>query len=94
MFWLCLVLKKEEEERTAEEGSTQKVLSSGKVAGPDLKSFICQFPSASSEDDKLEEASDTRPQEKEAEEEQLSPMSTEPTGSGASYRPGTWQPPI
>ncbi|GKV38813.1 hypothetical protein SLEP1_g46683 [Rubroshorea leprosula] len=85
MFWLCLVLKKEEEERTAEEGSTQKVLSSGKVAGPDLKSFICQFPSASSEDDKLEEASDTRPQEKEAEEEQLSPMWNWPTWIMVSF---------
>ncbi|XVE50656.1 hypothetical protein DITRI_Ditri01bG0180800 [Diplodiscus trichospermus] len=40
------LLKKEEEERKAREGS-KKAVRSGKVGGPDLKSFIRQFPSAS-----------------------------------------------
>uniref|UniRef100_A0A0D2NK48 NADH dehydrogenase [ubiquinone] 1 alpha subcomplex subunit 12 n=1 Tax=Gossypium raimondii TaxID=29730 RepID=A0A0D2NK48_GOSRA len=40
------LLKKEEEERKAREGS-RKAVSLGKVGGPDLKSFIRQFPSAS-----------------------------------------------
>ncbi|XP_022869198.1 uncharacterized protein LOC111388670 isoform X2 [Olea europaea var. sylvestris] len=35
------MLKKEEEERKAKEGKT---VSTGKGAGPDLKSFIRQFP--------------------------------------------------
>ncbi|GLU23672.1 hypothetical protein SLE2022_396610 [Rubroshorea leprosula] len=86
------LLKKEEEERRAKEGTTRKVVSSGKVAGPDLKSFMRQFPSAS-EGDKVDQASDARPKEKEADEEKPLPVSTEPTGSGASYKPGTWQPP-
>nr|XP_025626941.1 uncharacterized protein LOC112720275 isoform X4 [Arachis hypogaea] len=46
------LLKKEEEERRAKEGSTGKRVSTGKVAGPDLKSFIRQIP-VGSEDDLL-----------------------------------------
>lgn len=70
-------LKKEEEERMAKEGK-RKATNIGKADGPDLKSFIQQFPDAS-EGDTTAEASDTR--------------SSEPTGSGESFRPGTWQPP-
>ncbi|KAF5948881.1 hypothetical protein HYC85_014838 [Camellia sinensis] len=41
-------LKKEEEERRAKEGSSHIVTArTGKVGGPDLKSFIQQFPDAS-----------------------------------------------
>ncbi|XP_059591575.1 uncharacterized protein LOC100258888 isoform X4 [Vitis vinifera] len=54
---LNVALLKEEEERKAKEGSTRKVVKTGKVGGPDLKSFIRQFPAAS-EGDKMEEASD------------------------------------
>lgn len=86
------LLKKEEEERKAREGTSRKVVSSGKSEGPDLKSFIRQFP-PSSEGDKVEEASDARPKGKEAMEEKPQPESTEPTGTGSSYKPGTWQPP-
>ncbi|KAK6229731.1 NADH dehydrogenase [ubiquinone] 1 alpha subcomplex subunit 12 - like 1 [Theobroma cacao] len=85
------LLKKEEEEREAREGS-KKVVSSGKVGGPDLKSFIRQFPSAS-EGDKVEQASDGRTKETQEEKGKPLPESSEPTGSGASYKPGTWQPP-
>ncbi|XP_021288769.1 uncharacterized protein LOC110419957 isoform X2 [Herrania umbratica] len=85
------LLKEEEEERKAREGS-KKVVSSGKVGGPDLKSFIRQFPSAS-EGDKVEQASDERTKETQEEKGKPLPESSEPTGSGASYKPGTWQPP-
>ncbi|KAB2044339.1 hypothetical protein ES319_D01G082800v1 [Gossypium barbadense] len=85
------LLKKEEEERKAREGS-RKAVSSGKVGGPDLKSFIRQFPSAS-EGDKVEQASDGRIKETHEEKEEPIPESSEPTGSGATYKPGTWRPP-
>ncbi|OMO83482.1 NADH:ubiquinone oxidoreductase, 17.2kDa subunit [Corchorus capsularis] len=85
------LIKKEEEERKAREGS-KKAVSSGKVGGPDLKSFIQQFPSAS-EDDKVEEALEARTKETQHEKQKPLPESSEPTGSGATYKPGTWQPP-
>ncbi|KAI4307995.1 hypothetical protein L6164_031115 [Bauhinia variegata] len=91
------LLKKEEEERRAKEASMGKRISTGKVGGPDLKSFIQQFP-RSSEDDKMEEASRgmgglRNSQKKAAEEAEADHESSEPTGSGTTYRPGTWQPP-
>eukprot|EP00257_Ricinus_communis_P023067 XP_015582962.1 uncharacterized protein LOC8279847 isoform X1 [Ricinus communis] len=46
------LLKKEEEERRAKEGSSRKVVSTGKVGGPDLKSFIQQIPTSSKEKQK------------------------------------------
>ncbi|KAJ6393734.1 hypothetical protein OIU77_023047 [Salix suchowensis] len=49
------LLKQEEEERRAKEGSSHKAKSTGKTGGPDLKSFIHQFPA---EGNKLEEESD------------------------------------
>ncbi|XP_039058763.1 uncharacterized protein LOC120202406 [Hibiscus syriacus] len=52
------LLKKEEEERKAREGN-KKAVSSGKVGGPDLKSFIRQFQSAS-KGEKVERESDER----------------------------------
>nr|GMD80002.1 mimitin, mitochondrial isoform X1 [Ipomoea batatas] len=73
---------KEEEERLAKEGKI-KVTSVGKLAAPDLKSFVRQFPDAT-EGDTAAEASN-------AEDES---RSSEPSGSGESFRPGTWQPPI
>ncbi|XP_022717914.1 uncharacterized protein LOC111276439 isoform X3 [Durio zibethinus] len=85
------LLKKEEEERKAREGS-KKAVNSGKVGGPDLKSFIRQFPSAS-EGDRVEQTSDGRIKETQEEKGKPLPESSEPTGSGASYKPGTWQPP-
>ncbi|KAJ0768627.1 putative NADH dehydrogenase [ubiquinone] 1 alpha subcomplex subunit 12 [Helianthus annuus] len=41
------LLKKEEEEKKAREGSGRKITSMGKGDGPDLKSFIQQLPVAS-----------------------------------------------
>ncbi|KAJ7963811.1 NADH dehydrogenase [ubiquinone] 1 alpha subcomplex subunit 12 [Quillaja saponaria] len=91
------VLKKEEEERRAKEGTRGKPISIGKVGGPDLKSFIQQFPTAS-EGGKVGEASGPMDglrdsQEKAAEKEKLDTQFSEPTGSGQTFRPGTWQPP-
>ncbi|XP_021905922.1 uncharacterized protein LOC110820672 isoform X2 [Carica papaya] len=90
------LLKKEEEERRAREGSASKPVTAGKVGGPDLKSFIRQFPVAA-EGDKVDRASnashDIRTKQAEAERAEPLPDLAEPTGSGASYRPGTWQPP-
>uniref|UniRef100_A0A7N2M972 NADH dehydrogenase [ubiquinone] 1 alpha subcomplex subunit 12 n=1 Tax=Quercus lobata TaxID=97700 RepID=A0A7N2M972_QUELO len=138
------LLKKEEEEKRAKAGATCKTISTGQVGGPDLKSFIRQFPTASevikdpvvgfcyydlnhlcklsfyqslrlpflsvigslehktdfriSEGDKVEEASDamdgmSNSKERAAEKEKPEPQSSEPIGSGQSFRPGTWQPP-
>ncbi|KAI3466253.1 hypothetical protein Pfo_022916 [Paulownia fortunei] len=95
------LLKKEEEERKAKGG---KATSIGKAAGPDLKSFIQQFPT-DSEGNKIDEASDSKDvtsdkgskesQERKEVPEYIRklPESSEPTGSGESFRPGTWQPP-
>lgn len=74
-------LKKEEEERMAKEGK-RKATNIGKADGPDLKSFVQQFPDASKGDTNTE-ASDAQNEKR----------SSEPTGSGESFRPGTWQPP-
>ncbi|WZZ09914.1 hypothetical protein YC2023_095835 [Brassica napus] len=92
-------LKKEEEERKAREGTGRKITSIGKVEGPDLSSFVRHFP-PDSKGDKPEEASEEADQSrvKEHEPEIVTaeppePKTTEPSGSGSSFRPGTWQPP-
>ncbi|KAK6132879.1 hypothetical protein DH2020_033359 [Rehmannia glutinosa] len=97
------LLKKEEEERKAKGGKVTTT-SIGKAAGPDLTSFIQQFPT-DSEGNKIEEASDSKnvPSDKGSKESQepkevpeyirKQAESTEPSGSGESFRPGTWQPP-
>ncbi|PIN16127.1 hypothetical protein CDL12_11223 [Handroanthus impetiginosus] len=94
------LLRKEEEERKAKEG---KAKSMGKAAVPDLKSFIRQFPT-DSEANKSKEGSNSKyaMSDKHLEESQEQEIpeyikkqagSSEPTGSGESFRPGTWQPP-
>ncbi|OVA03374.1 NADH:ubiquinone oxidoreductase [Macleaya cordata] len=45
------ILKKEEEERKSKEQTTRQSGSTGKVGGPDFKSFIRQFPTTSAEGD-------------------------------------------
>ncbi|KAK7305122.1 hypothetical protein VNO77_43022 [Canavalia gladiata] len=108
------LLKKEEEERRAKEGSRAKRVSTGKVGGPDLKSFIQQFPvpSKGNEDEESPSAMGglrcsltckaailvtvlylLDSQENIAEKAKDESASSEPTGSGTSFRPGTWQPP-
>ncbi|KZV34976.1 mimitin, mitochondrial [Dorcoceras hygrometricum] len=93
------LLKKEEEEQKAKEGKATNI---GKAAGPDLKSFIRQFPS-DSEGNKIEASdstdvtSDKGSKEYQSKKDAASyirkePRSSEPTGTGESFRPGTWQP--
>ncbi|GMH05745.1 hypothetical protein Nepgr_007585 [Nepenthes gracilis] len=95
-------LKKEEEERRAREGSTRRGTISGKVGAPDLQSFLRQIPTAS-EGVGFEAASEAEgsvgtPRETEKQratkaQERSRPRSSEPTGSGPSFKPGTWEPP-
>lgn len=95
-------LKKEEEERKAKEGTSQKAAHTGKVAGPALKSFIQQFP-VSSEGGETEEVAGAKtmrsPRSTQTQKKPpfqvpgKHPESSEPTGSGESFKPGTWQPP-
>ncbi|CAL1354208.1 unnamed protein product [Linum trigynum] len=98
------LLKKEEEERKAKEGSSRKVVTSGKGSGPDLKSFMRQFPTSGEggivtekEADESERLRKEDPKTDETEQEEAEgepvPRGSEPTGSGATFRPGTWQPP-
>ncbi|XP_072954300.1 uncharacterized protein [Typha angustifolia] len=76
------LLKKKEEERK----SGAQFIS--KVGSPDLKSFIQQFPDASSDQNSgSKSATDT------ADDINKRDRSSEPTGSGESFKPGTWQPP-
>ncbi|XP_023764265.1 uncharacterized protein LOC111912756 isoform X2 [Lactuca sativa] len=88
------LLKKEEEERKAREGSGRKITSMGKGDGPDLKSFIQQLPVDSQDDKSSTQTSTKKQKEKEIHDQAKQDReSAEPTGSGASFRPGTWQPP-
>ncbi|XP_057486433.1 uncharacterized protein LOC130772549 isoform X1 [Actinidia eriantha] len=94
------LLKKEEEERRAKEGSRHTTTKIGKVVVPDLRSFIQQFPDASkgSGDGETSGAKDGRTSEESETDRKDSlhpkqPESSEPIGSGESFRPGTWQPP-
>ncbi|XP_061965286.1 uncharacterized protein LOC133689434 isoform X3 [Populus nigra] len=86
------LLKQEEEERRAKEGSSHKA----KSTGPDLKSFIHQFPT---EGNKLEEESDAvdrgSGEDEAGAQKAKEPLSehSEPTGSGSTFKPGMWQPP-
>ncbi|KAJ8754689.1 hypothetical protein K2173_010780 [Erythroxylum novogranatense] len=94
---------KKEEERRAKEGTSHKIISTGRVEVLDLKSFIRQFPIVP-KGDELEEESDAVERRRTAEEKRESEepvpelnelffRSAEPSGSGATFRPGTWQPP-
>ncbi|XP_011029190.1 PREDICTED: uncharacterized protein LOC105129006 isoform X3 [Populus euphratica] len=88
------LLKQEEEERRAKESSCHKAKSTGKTGGPDLKSFIHQFPTEGNEEES--DAVDRgRGEEEAGAQKAKEPLSehSEPTGSGSTFKPGTWQPP-
>ncbi|KAA0033972.1 NDUFA12 domain-containing protein [Cucumis melo var. makuwa] len=91
------LLKKEEMERNSKEGKLRKIISTGQVMGPDLKSFIRQVPTGSEGAQDVEglPTRDTlrNSNEKEPVQEKPIPESSEPVGSGHTFRPGTWQPP-
>ncbi|CAL9107832.1 unnamed protein product [Musa textilis] len=80
---IAILKKKEEEERKS---GVRQSKSIGKGGSPDLRSFIRQFPDASFAP-KKDEVSDGKDVAKKEE------RSTEPTGSGKTFRPGAWQPP-
>ncbi|XP_021863377.1 uncharacterized protein [Spinacia oleracea] len=93
-------LKKEEEERRAIQGSTHHAKITGNVGGPDLQSFLRQLQKTEgSESQEASEATGTLSKDEtemdktESLEETLEPRTPEPTGSGSSFKPGTWQPP-
>lgn len=99
------ILKKQEEERKAKERNTRQRMSIGKVGGPDLKSFIQQYPSSSLEGSKNKDGAsaveDANHKYRTSKEEKQAPdiskqqaETSEPTGSGQSFKPGTWQPPV
>ncbi|ONK61022.1 uncharacterized protein A4U43_C08F25280 [Asparagus officinalis] len=82
-----LLLKKQEEEKKASGAYPHQRKNIGKDGSPDLRSFIQQFPDASFGHKNGDEGStandDTKTEDR----------STEPTGSGQSFKPGMWQPP-
>ncbi|KAJ4810256.1 NADH dehydrogenase [ubiquinone] 1 alpha subcomplex subunit 12 [Rhynchospora pubera] len=79
-----LLKKKEEEEIKSGIGQSKAIKKSDT---PDLKSFMKQFPELSIDQNRDKEKA-ARPSVNKTRE-----RSSEPTGSGASYQPGTWQPP-
>ncbi|CAM8951829.1 hypothetical protein QQ045_017348 [Rhodiola kirilowii] len=89
------LLKKEEEERKAKQGKFPKEMSAEKVAGPDLRSFIKQFPTDINSGKQVggSQTEDARVHGGIENDKSEEPQISEPSGSGASYKPGTWQPP-
>ncbi|KAI0498784.1 hypothetical protein KFK09_019677 [Dendrobium nobile] len=81
------LLKKEEEEKKVANAAHQPSRIIGKDASPDLKSFIKQFPGASDNQNSGSEEASVAVGD--GSEERTS----EPTGSGESFKPGTWLPP-
>ncbi|KAJ6837605.1 mimitin, mitochondrial isoform X2 [Iris pallida] len=83
------LLKKEEEEKRSTGGGLRQSKNIGKDGSPDLNSFIQQFPGASFDNKGTgnKEVSDTK------DGVDTKDRSTEPSGSGESFKPGTWQPP-
>ncbi|KAG9454025.1 hypothetical protein H6P81_006929 [Aristolochia fimbriata] len=95
--------------KEAESSSLKQRVNTGNVGGPDLQSFIQQLKESSFDErgdgsdvvpeetkgntDETRRPKSTSQQQKDIPEDELEPRSTEPTGSGASFRPGTWQPP-
>ncbi|KAF3534442.1 hypothetical protein DY000_02038518 [Brassica cretica] len=91
--------RKKRRRRKLEKELDAKSRASGKAEGPELTSFVRHFP-ADSKGDKAEEASKEADQSRVKEHkpeivtaEPPEPKATEPSGSGSSFRPGTWQPP-
>ncbi|XP_078167008.1 NADH:ubiquinone oxidoreductase, 17.2kDa subunit [Carex rostrata] len=80
-----LLKKKEEDERSQGAGHSKVI---EKSDSPDLKSFMKQFPDLSLDQSQgAEEAANPSVNTKTKE------RPSEPTGSGATFQPGTWQPP-
>lgn len=82
------LLKKEEEEKKLANAAYQPSRTIGKDASPDLKSFIKQFPGISDMQNRGSEEVSVVVDDEINEE-----RTSEPTGSGVTFKPGTWQPP-
>uniref|UniRef100_A0A453L6R6 Uncharacterized protein n=1 Tax=Aegilops tauschii subsp. strangulata TaxID=200361 RepID=A0A453L6R6_AEGTS len=83
--------KKEEEERRA---GVRPVKTIGKTDTPNLRSFTQQFPGTSEDKKKgLEKVSKPSGATDAEDATTDNDRSSEPTGTGASFKPGTWLPP-
>ncbi|XP_020580556.1 mimitin, mitochondrial isoform X2 [Phalaenopsis equestris] len=82
------LLKKEEEEKRLANAAHLPSRTIGKGTSPDLESFIKQFPGASDIQRRGSEKVSVT-----ADDELSEERFSEPTGSGLSFKPGTWQPP-
>ncbi|KAG2635969.1 NADH dehydrogenase [ubiquinone] 1 alpha subcomplex assembly factor 2-like [Panicum virgatum] len=79
-----LLKKKEEEERKAGVRPVKKI---GKSESPNLQSFVKQQFPGPEEVPRPKDATDTEDSTADTD------RSSEPTGIGATFKPGTWQPP-
>nr|CAB3453853.1 unnamed protein product [Digitaria exilis] len=99
MFSTCkityafIILKKKEEEEERKAG-VRPVKKIGKSESPNLQSFVKQqFPGTPDQQKAPEEVS--RPKDATDTEDSTTDNErySEPTGTGATFKPGTWQPP-
>ncbi|KAK8941304.1 hypothetical protein KSP39_PZI010191 [Platanthera zijinensis] len=81
------LLKKEEEEKKLANTGLHPGKTIGKDASPDLKNLIKQFPGASYDQNNGSDASSAIGNGRSEE------RTSEASGSGSSFRPGTWDPP-
>jgi NADH dehydrogenase [ubiquinone] 1 alpha subcomplex assembly factor 2 len=86
-----LLKKKEEEEKKT---GVRPVKTVGKFESPNLKSFIQQFPDTSLDQRKGHDEVSRSKDGTDTEDATIdTDRSSEPTGTGATFKPGTWQPP-
>ncbi|KQJ90870.1 NADH dehydrogenase [ubiquinone] 1 alpha subcomplex assembly factor 2 [Brachypodium distachyon] len=86
-----LLKKKEEEERRS---GIRPVKTIGKTESPNLRSFTQQFPGTSLDQKKgSEKVSNPDVATDGGDAMGANDRSSEPKGSGATFKPGTWQPP-
>uniref|UniRef100_A0A0D9XFA3 NADH dehydrogenase [ubiquinone] 1 alpha subcomplex subunit 12 n=1 Tax=Leersia perrieri TaxID=77586 RepID=A0A0D9XFA3_9ORYZ len=86
-----LLKKKEEEEKKTGVRSVKTV---GKFESPNLRSFIQQFPDTSVDQKKEHDEVSRSKDGTDTEDATIdTTRSSEPTGTGATFKPGTWQPP-
>ncbi|XP_006660800.1 NADH dehydrogenase [ubiquinone] 1 alpha subcomplex assembly factor 2 [Oryza brachyantha] len=87
-----LLKKKEEEKKSGARPRPVKTV--GKFESPNLKSFIQQFPDTSLDQRKGDDEV-SRSEDRTNTEDVITDTnrSSEPTGTGATFKPGTWHPP-
>jgi NADH dehydrogenase [ubiquinone] 1 alpha subcomplex assembly factor 2 len=83
--------KKEEEEKKT---GVRPVKTVGKFESPNLKSSIPEFPDTSLDQRKGHDEVSRSKDGSDTEDATVdTDRSSEPTGTGATFKPGTWQPP-